>query len=98
MVRKKIIWSDNAWGELSQTLTYFNDRNGNSRYSQKLFKEIQKLLVIISKHPFLGKTTDIEDVRVVIFKDYQLFFKISDNRIIILTFWDSRSNPDDLRF
>lgn len=96
MARRQITWTEHAKSEFMDILQYYNDRNGNSRYSKKLFIAIQKILDIVSMHPFLGKMTDIEGVRVIIYKDFQLFYRVIDNKLTVLSFWDSRQDPDTL--
>lgn len=44
-----------------------------------------------------GKATELEDIRYRIVKDYKLFYRITDSTIEVLTVWDSRRNPQNLR-
>jgi len=93
----KVNWSPLAQQKRKDILQYWKERNGNSQYSVKLnslFKEATKQL---AKFPFIGRVSDIEGVRVKIVREYLLFYKITESTIEILTVWDSRQNPDELR-
>ncbi len=95
MVRR-ITWTSGAERIFSEILTFYYIRNGNKTYSRKLNSEIKQLLILLKKHPYLGKETDFEDVRVLIVKDYKLFYRIVPEEIIVLMIWDCRQNPDNL--
>ncbi|MGB5942189.1 MAG: hypothetical protein WBG71_04855 [Leeuwenhoekiella sp.] len=41
MAGREVIWSSRAKRELRKTLLFFNERNGNTRYSKKLLSEIE---------------------------------------------------------
>ncbi len=45
----------------------------------------------------MGKPTDIEDVRIKIVSHYLMFYKRVNQKIYILTIWDSRRNPESLK-
>jgi len=60
--RKKVIWSDKARQDLLEILHFYNQRNGNVRFSSRLFKKILKDIYLISDHAFLGKQTDHENI------------------------------------
>jgi toxin YoeB len=96
MARRKITWTEHAKSEFLDVLQFYYDRNGNNRYSRKIFNGIQKTLGILSRHPFLGKMTDIDGVRVIFYKDFQLFYRVDDKFLTVLSFWDSRQDPDSL--
>jgi toxin YoeB len=45
----------------------------------------------------LGRKTDEENVRVKIVRNYLIFYEITETKIIILTIWDNRRNPENLK-
>jgi len=51
----------------------------------------------VSTFPFSGKTTEIENVRMVIVKNYKLVYRISEELIEVITVWDGRRNPAGLK-
>jgi len=94
MARKKIIWTDAARSELYQILDFFIQRNNSTSYSAKLFKEIQHTLKVLSRYPFLGKPTDIPNVRMIVLKEYQIYYIIENGNLVVLMIWDCRQNPE----
>lgn len=50
----------------------------------------------ISKSPFIYKSTDFNDVRVASLGNFSVFYKITEESIIISAFWDNRQDPKKL--
>lgn len=95
MARKRIIWSDRSEKELKRTLDFFNERNGNKKYSVKLLKEISQLLKTLSRNVNIGRLTDNKKTRVIVMNIYLIYYEITDYEIHILSFWDNRQNPKE---
>ena len=53
--------------------------------------------MLISRHPFIGHSTDKENVRVNVLKEYMIFYEITVKEIVVLLVWDCRQNPEDLK-
>lgn len=94
----KIIWSNKAKSERADVFRYWNKRNGNNAYSQKLNTEIKRMLNLLKENYFMGAEIDFfEDIRrVLVFHNYSIFYTIIDENVYIVSFWDNRQNPDDL--
>lgn len=93
----QVIWSPLAQQKRKDILKYWIEHNGSNTYSIKLnylFKEATHLL---SKFPNIGRTSDIQGVRVKIVRDYLLFYEITESTIVILTIWDNRQNRQELK-
>ncbi len=95
MVKRKIIWSNDARLDLLDILDFYIKRNGSAVYSKKLNLKFQKSIQLISKNPFIGTQTDFEMVRALIKDDYQIIYEIFDQLILIIMIWDCRRNPMD---
>lgn len=94
MVRQ-IIWTERAQKERKEIFTFWNTHNKSSLYSRKLNELIKESLKLICKHPFIGKPTNEEHVRVKILKAYLIIYEIAPKEIVVLSIWDSRQNPKD---
>jgi len=94
--RKKVIWSDKARQDLLEILDFYYQRNGNNRYSSRLFKKILKDLSLLSFHTFLGKQTDHENNKVLIVWEYLIFYETINDIICITNVWDSIRKPEKL--
>ncbi len=92
MVKKEIIWSSQANIELKNILEFYNNRNGNTKYSLKLLNKVEKVLDILSQSEFIGRLTANKRTRVVVMKEYLIFYEINNNKIEILSFWDNRQD------
>ena len=93
-----IIWTEPAKKDIQQITIYWNNRNKSYSYSIKLRKIIRDKLRFISRFPLIGIQTDYPDVRCFIIRDYKLFYFFSEKTVTVLRFWDTRQNPDKLKF
>ena len=50
----------------------------------------------IAKTPFMYKSTDFKDVRVASLGNFSIYYKITEESIIITAFWDNRQAPRKL--
>ena len=96
MVRK-IIWTKRADNIFSEILEFYFKRNGTKTYSRKLNSEIKQFINLLKKHPFLGKKTEKEKVRVFIKGNYKIFYRIEPTKIVIILIWDCQQNQDNLK-
>ena len=71
---KRIIWTSKAEQIYSGILKYYVRRNQSKTYSTKLNNEVKKLVLLLSKHTFLGKKTQLPKTRVLIKGNYKIFF------------------------
>ena len=98
MPKRNLIWSPQSKIVLLEILKYYKKRNGNTNYSRKLYTQINELLELCRTHSFIGKRTDFKNVRVLTVDDFLIFYEISDTELIVLTIWNSKRNPADLKF
>ena len=91
---REVKWSPRAIHEWVEILEYWKNRNKSDTYSLKLDRLIQEALDRIAKSPEHSKATDESPlVRVKIFRDYLIYYRIQPEYIDILAIWDSRRNP-----
>jgi plasmid stabilization system protein ParE len=96
MAGRKIIWSPRAKIDQFEILDYFYKRNGNKKYSQKLYKEFKKAINLLIKHSDIGIRTDINNVRNLIVNNYAIFYRKDKDSIEIITIWDCSQDPEKL--
>lgn len=75
---------------------YWNNRNGSSAYSKKLFKMFVACGNRLVKFLLHGKLSPFAGVRSVLVKDYQLLYTDKPNELRVVTIFDTRQNPDKL--
>ena len=98
MTTKNIRWSTRAKDEFAEIKKYFDKRNGSSAYSKKLFQKITHSLHLTRQQEERGEKLENGDLRYVVVEKYQIFYQIKKNAIVLVSIWDSRRNPDDLKF
>jgi toxin YoeB len=94
---KRIIWSLKARDERQAILEYWHLRNGNKTYSRKIAEEFRETIQYIVEHNYIGVATDEKNVRVAVSGHYLIFYQIKEDVIEILTIWDSRRDPRNLK-
>lgn len=96
MAKRKVVWSAKAKISFHDIISFYNIRNGNNRYSRKLYSDINKSVSLVRRNNFIGKNSDFKNFRVLINKNYQIFYSLTNFEIIIELIWDSRRNPEDI--
>ena len=93
---KQIIWSLRAQKDKREIFKYWSERNKSNRYSQKLNQLFKEAIQLLREHPYIGRSTDDDSIRIKIVKDYLLIYEITETSINILSVWDGRQDPSKL--
>jgi len=96
MAEKSIVWTETAAKQRRDILRYWTIRNRSTLYAEKLIKLINKQLIIIEKHPESFKETEFPNTRESAIGHFSIYYRISDNKLIIMAFWDNRQSPKKL--
>jgi len=96
MAKRKIVWTDTAAKQRREILKYWTERNKSTTYAEKLIEITAKHLKVISKNPEAFKETEIDDVRESAMGHFSLYYKITNDHIIVMAFWDNRQDPKKL--
>lgn len=96
MAEKKIIWTETAARQRRSILEYWLQRNQSPNYSLKLLKVSNEKANLIADNPLLYKKADFPDTRVATMGHFSMFYKIVDDTIFIVAFWDNRQDPKKL--
>ncbi|NVJ46878.1 MAG: type II toxin-antitoxin system RelE/ParE family toxin [Cytophagia bacterium] len=94
---KRIIWSPRAQAERKEILDYWFKRNKSKAYPRKLNRLFKDAINLIIDYPEIGKRTDLENVQAKIIRDYIMFYEINEDELFILSIWDTRQNPEELK-
>ena len=93
---KQVIWSIRAQKEKEEILKYWSRRNKSNRYSKKLNHLFKDSIRLLREHPYVGKPTDSDSIRIKIIKVYLLIYEVTETSINILSIWDGRQDPSQL--
>ncbi|WP_127845692.1 type II toxin-antitoxin system RelE/ParE family toxin [Psychroflexus aestuariivivens] len=96
MAKRNIRWTRTADIQYVGILEYWVKRNKSATYSKKLIKTVSERTKQISETPLIYKKTDFKGTRVASLRNYSIFYKVSEQEIIITAFWDNRQNPKKL--
>jgi plasmid stabilization system protein ParE len=96
MAKRIIKWTRTADIQYVGILEYWVNRNKSNTYSKKLIKIVAERTKQIAKSPFIYKPTDFKDSRVASLGNFSIFYKTTENEIIITAFWDNRQDPEKL--
>lgn len=96
MAQKKIIWTETAAWQRRSILEYWLERNQSPNYSLRLLRLSNEKVNMIADNPLLYKAAEFPNTRVAAMGHFSLFYKISDDAIIITAFWDNRQDPKEL--
>lgn len=94
----EIVWSEKAESEYLNTLQYWISHNKSSDYSEKIIIDVEEQENIISENPNIGKLMSYRNVRKIkVLKHFSLIYKTEESKIEILSFWDNRRSPENLK-
>lgn len=93
---RQIIWSIRAQEDKKEILKYWSQHNKSNRYSKKLNQFFKDAIELIREHPYIGKSTDDDSVRIKIVTNYLLIYEVTKSSIHILSIWDGRQDSSKL--
>jgi len=90
---KTVVWQPRAKRELREILSFYNNRNGSSRYSDRLFAEMEHWLSRISDDWQLGEKVDEKNVRRIVVENFLIYYLITPESVDVLSVRDGRRKP-----
>lgn len=93
----QVKWTDEATLQFKEILSYWEDRNGSSTYSEKLLNFVDKSILRLQEYPEIGRKTENKRIRLKIIKDYFLYYSFDNNQLTVLGISDMRRNPKYLK-
>jgi hypothetical protein len=96
MAQKEVIWTETAALQRRYILEYWIQRNQSKTYSLKLLRLSNEKANLIATNPLNYKAAEFPNTHVASMGHFSLFYKISDDAIIITAFWDNRQDPKEL--
>jgi len=96
MAKRNVVWTKTADIQFVGILEYWVNRNKSNTYSKKLLKLVSERTLQISENPFIYKSTDFKDLRVASLENFSIYYKVTEEQIIVTSFWDNRQDPKKL--
>ena len=95
---KKVSWSIKAQKELNEVYDYWNHHNKSHVYSEKILDETFRMINLIRSQSYIGEESKIKEIRrVLILENFSLFYKVMNDEIKVLSFFDNRRDPGNLK-
>jgi toxin YoeB len=95
---RKIEWTKTSIRDRFEIYKFWIEKNKSDSYSKKLETLFNEAAKLISEFPEVGTETDFPRLRVKIIKSYKLFYTDDSETISIIRIWDTRQNPQNLKF
>ena len=96
MAKRTVRWTRTADIQYVGILEYWVKRNKSNTYSKKLIKIVAERTKQIAETPLIYKSADFKDTRVASLGNFSIFYKVTNEEIIITSFWDNRQDPKKL--
>lgn len=93
----QVDWTENASQQRIDILEFWIEHNQSEIYSKKIFAETLIAEQLLKENPLIGTLTDLDEIRrILILRNFSMFYTIQNHVIKILAFYDNRRNPDNL--
>lgn len=96
MAKRTVVWTRTADLQLVGIFEYWVKRNKSNSYSKKLMILVSERTKEIAEKPFIYISTDFKDIRVASMGNFSIYFKVTNEQIIIYAFWDNRQDSKKL--
>lgn len=96
MAKRTVVWTKTADIQFVGILEYWIKRNKSNAYSKELVSLVTDRTKQIAKTPFIYRSTDFKDIRAASMGKFSIFYKVTDEQIIVTAFWDNRQDPKTL--
>lgn len=96
MAKRNIVWTKTADIQYIGILEYWAIRNKSNSYSKKLVRLVADRTKQIAKTPLIYKSTNFKDIRVASLGNFSIYYKVTEDSIIISAFWDNRQDPKEI--
>lgn len=96
MAKRTVEWTKTADIQFAGILEYWVNHNKSTSYSIKLIGLVAEKTKQIAETPFIFKSSDFKDHRVAIVNNFSIYFKITEDKIIVTAFWDNRQDTEKL--
>lgn len=96
MAKRTVRWTRTADIQYVGILEYWVKRNKSNTYSKKLIEIVAERTKQIAETPFIFKLADFKGTRVASLGNFSIFYKVTEQEILITAFWDNRQDPKKL--
>jgi len=92
MAKRNVVWTETAAKQRREVLRYWIKRNGSTSYAEEIIRLTADRIQIILRHPGSFKSTTYPETRESAMGHFSLFYKLTEDKLIITAFWDNRQD------
>ncbi len=93
----EIKWSKKAKATFDDIVDFITE-NWSEKSAKKFVRKTEHTLMLISQNPKIFAEVDKKNIRKgIIVKQISVFYRVYNQHIRIITFWDNRRNPNNLK-
>lgn len=89
---KRVIWTAKAKANRKSIIISLSSKE----YAKKLSVEINSIIDHFSKFELIGKESDYKKIRVFVFKNYSIYYKVEEIQLVIIRILDNRRDPNEI--
>jgi len=89
---KRIVFSRKAFLDIDRIIEFNNRRNQSDTYSRKFLIKLHKRLKLLQRHPLTGVRTDEENVLLLVWDQYYVFYSCDDLTIEIKSIYHQKED------
>lgn len=94
----QIIWTPEADKEFQRIITYL-EKEWSEKEIIQFVETTDKIIDYISEYPLMFRKTDKRNVHEALVTEHNLLvYKVYKDRIDLITFWDTRRDPEKKKF
>ena len=89
---KRIVFSRKAFLDIDRIIEFNNRRNKSDTYSRKFLIKLHKRLKLLQKHPLTGIATDEENVLLLVWDQYYVFYSFDEKSVEVKSIYHQKEN------
>jgi plasmid stabilization system protein ParE len=102
-MEKRIVYTKNFKNSLKVIFQFYSAAT-NPIIAENIINRIISKLEVLITEPYIGQI-DVQkrefkdrEIRRLVYSHFKIYYKVAENQIIILFVFDTRQNPDKLKF
>ena len=87
---KRVVYTDEAFADIDRIIEFNDRRNQSNAYSRKFLKGLRQRLQKQLKQPYSGLRTDKQNVFLLIWDNYYIYYKPEANKIEVVAIYHQK--------
>lgn len=93
----QIVWSDDAVADYHQNIDFLLEK-WSVQVAVEFMEDVETIIELVERQPEIYPLTDYQGIRkAVVRKQITLFFRIKDETIHLIRFWNNYQDPERLK-